>query len=291
MPMTLAEELALRCVLVKHAGDNSVLREEFEDEAARERVSRSHAARMKSLVKSRTSEEAEKTPWDTFSGRLYPIPHTSTEALTRLPLIGAGGLLGYQAAANTELPDAAGIRELLQGSPGGKPKEAPKPGALRAHLETRLAAVGHTSPEAASLAVEKALLKSPSHVRAALGVRPDWLVSEETATLRGQLNKSLGKDRLGILKEELRSSALAGGEKGVMGRLATPLKWRRMAGAGAGLMAASLLTGVPLGLRALALRRSGGEAANRARNSMNAELARAEEAKARREEILQQIEA
>ena len=108
--MDLSTELAQRCLQVKQAAvEDDPNREEFEDLAARERVARGQAARYKEIAHGRAREEAEKTPAETFTGRLYPIPHTLGEAAWRIPAMVGGGAMGYQAVARNELPDVESV--------------------------------------------------------------------------------------------------------------------------------------------------------------------------------------
>lgn len=157
--MDLSEELAQKCMTVKRAqpADIERSREEFEDLAARERIARGHADRMRTIARSRAREEAEKTPLETFTGRLYPVPHTLGEAAWRVPAIAAGGIMGAQAAGRTELPGAEGIAELTR---PGKAIERTVPTGEHAlsrfgeRIRLRLQTLGHPNAEVTARWVE-----------------------------------------------------------------------------------------------------------------------------------------
>lgn len=221
--MDLATELATTCVKAAHAwrvedglptitrnqGNYKValelpeMRDQFERLSNEEHAARGYADRLKSLADSRAARE-DMSPGgyaSTAVNRLLPVPHTGTEALIRLPMIGAAGVAGSILGRHAHMPIAAGA--------------------------------GRNVPT-------------------------------------GRFVDSVGK----VLKAtpgELQTIFRGGGALG-------------------GLAAGSLLTGLPLAIRALAQKRHGGEAAVRARNRMNGVLNTADAKSQAREDILQQIE-
>jgi hypothetical protein len=406
--MDLSTELAQRCLQVKRAAIEDPNRDEFEDLASRERVARGQAARYSDIARGRAREEAEKTPAETFTGRLYPVPHTLGEAAWRLPAIAGGGALGYHAVSSSELPGQESIRKILA-SKGLKETTVNVPGMSQfgERLMNRLKALGHVNHEEIARNVEKGLLANPELIHAALQPNPpaghspahtaarqqkaktlamlisatgekqpgvaNVVLSEGDLALRSLpkgkkggtsdpvgyfrnlLEPTKGKEVKGpsvelpsefgeALAEKLRAkghtpeaamstatriqnllrnepdvkallgrlpsskmegsratiqSALGGVDKSVVREALHDVasagkyglgeglsKWKRYGGAAAGAGAMALATGLPLALRALWQRRQGGEAAVRAKEQMQAELSKAEEAAKQREAIL-----
>ena len=160
--MDLSTELAQRCLLVKQAlAEEDPNREEFEDLSSRERVARGQAARYREIAHGRSREEAEKTPAETFTGRLYPIPHTLGEAAWRVPAMVGGGALGYQAVAKNELPDVESMRGLLRPGETVEKTKVPGPTELSefgTRIRDRLRALKHGDPEGMARKIEEGLL-------------------------------------------------------------------------------------------------------------------------------------
>lgn len=404
--MDLSTELAQRCLQVKQAAvEDDPNREEFEDLAARERVARGQAARYKEIAHGRAREEAEKTPAETFTGRLYPIPHTLGEAAWRIPAMVGGGAMGYQAVARNELPDVESMRGLMR--PGETVEKTKIPGPtelseLGTRVRDRLKALKHTDPEGMARSLEEGLLaktdilpsllgsgkmqaarqmraltgdpaltrlvhdeardalstspkgkkggpppdprgrlramlspgkateiagpdkinrtlssfgtmledklnasgydrttastaaqrvqdlfrEKPELIKSVLGMRPDALLGSEAGELRSSLTAAAGaggrRPITAVVREAMHDAAVAG--KAGLGEGLS--KWKRYGGAGLGVAATALATGIPLGLNALWKRREGGEAAARAKARMEEELGKAEDTSKQREAIL-----
>ncbi len=447
--MKLSDILATRCIQVKQAALNpDVARDEFENLGAKERVARSMADRYKTIAKDRADEESEKSPLQTATDRLYPVPHTGTEALVRMPLIGAAGIAGHNAVERNELPDAAGLLEMSahpgRETPRAAPPAPPALGEFGTHmkqmleasgvhkdphgaahylektirsdpdnlahllskdqngvytnahkltdlgehfngnrqtalqtmeerlrhlgfehetvkgpsgkdvsawkhnnkgglltqpgtgkgkippvpldkaditpftklvqtvaepkgtgsvpgekvlptplspfgqrLQQRLTARQHHDPAGAARQVEDIISRDPHLARKALGITPDMLAGNEVKATRGAF-KNMGVDPH-LVSETAHTSLNMPEGASTAARLATKSKWKRLGGAGLGLAAGSVLTGLPLALRALHQRRYGGEAAVRARDRVNEELGTANSASKRRDEILAEL--
>jgi len=114
--MRLSEELARTCVEKRAQPGLEDTRTHFEDLAQQEELLRSHADRLKDLSRERSLREDRSLGGYASTGisRLTPIPHTGTEALLRLPLIGAGGLAGYLAGKAVEPFDTADLLRTLR---------------------------------------------------------------------------------------------------------------------------------------------------------------------------------
>jgi len=183
--MDLSTELAQRCLQVKRAAIEDPSRDEFEDLASRERVARGQAARYGDIARGRAREEAEKTPAETFTDRLYPVPHTLGEAAWRLPAIAGGGALGYHMVASNELPSQESIRKILA-SKGLKETTSIKPGLSQfgERLRHRLEALGHVNHEEIARNVEKGLLANPELSYTALKSTATGHTPELTAARR-----------------------------------------------------------------------------------------------------------
>jgi len=110
----------------------------------------------------------------------------------------------------------------------------------------------------------------------------------KTESAANVLRKDLGAvTNLPRLKAELKNLAWqTAGKEGLLPRL----KGWRLGGALGGLALGSAITGLPLAIRALMLKRHGGEAAVRAQTEAEAALARAEESSKSREELLAGLE-
>ena len=284
--MDLSDELAQRCLQVKQAAaEEDPNRDEFEDLASRERVARSQAARYRDIAHGRAREEAEKTPAETFTGRLYPVPHTLGEAAWRVPATAAGGIAGYQAVAKHELPDQEAIRELLR---PGKGEGATHSG-FGVRLRERLTALGHSNPEGATTSVEALFRKNPELVHSVLSIRPNALISEKGQGIRQGITATVGSLEGRSAKSLVREILHDTSAKAKVGLGEGLSKWKRYGGAGLGALAAAVATGVPLGLNALRHRGAGGEAAVRAKARMQEELGKAEDATKQREAILARL--
>jgi hypothetical protein len=125
--MDLATELATICVLAKEGVDETLaVREQFEGASRKEQLLRAHAERLRALAKRRSAREDESLGGYAQTGfeRLLPIPHTGAEALARLPLMGLGGLLGYQHGKTYEPLDPGDLKRVFSpvDSGGGKGK-------------------------------------------------------------------------------------------------------------------------------------------------------------------------
>lgn len=189
--LTVTREQSNIKVFAKKALELPEMRDQFERLSNEEHAARGYADRLKSLADSRASRE-DMTPGGyvaTGVNRLLPVPHTGTEALVRLPVIGAAGFAGSIAGRHAQDGRfASSVGKMLKATPG-----------------------------------------------------------------------------------ELQTLFRGGGALG-------------------GLAAGSVLTGLPLAIRALAQKRHGGEAAVRARNRMTDVLGEADAKAQAREDILQQIE-
>jgi hypothetical protein len=278
------------------------IRESFESSKANEGILRRHANRLLDLSKSRAEEE-DVTPSgyaDTFLSRLTPVPQTGTEAVTRLPLVGAGGLAGYLAGKEVEPLDVEELHKTLAPASTGK-------GGGATPLEVNLSSFPHSSSTPKEL-VKKLRQFTPDELASALRKRdipgsqfiPEGVdaklntlfgmsTNARKAEIRNLINKELGPEGVAIFRREAENIIRQSGKGGVLPSIMEGLKPYRLGGIAGGLAAGSVLTGLPLALRAMYLKQYGGEAANRARSSMEEALARAEVESSKREELLSQL--
>jgi hypothetical protein len=159
-------------------------------------------------------------------------------------------------------------------------------------MANKLHAFGHSNAVGASHHIERAIAANPEAAHKALGVLPNWAIGEEAKQMRQLFDhyaRHEGAHK--TISKEMRHMLHGSDGAAVAGRLATGNNWKRWAGAGAGLAAGSVLTGLPLALRALHQRSQGGEAAVRAKKRVKEELSQAEHASNRREQILKELAA
>jgi uncharacterized protein YjbJ (UPF0337 family) len=181
------------------------------------------------------------------------------------------------------------FRGLL--APGTKKVEGPAKetlGEFGQALETALRVKGHENPAYAASVIQRVMGNEPEKIKAALGMLPSSLgrkaLTEGTGGMRQKILAGFGSKKVdpSVIREVMHDVAAAG-KHGLGEGLS---KWKRYGGAGAGMAAAALATGIPLGLRALWQHGQGGEAAARAKARMQEELGKAEDAAKQREAIL-----
>jgi len=302
--VSLSYDLAKICVA---AEDTAVLggdppnlidvRDQFENMALREEVARAHASRLADLAKLRASREDTSLGGHLETGykRLLPIPHTLGEAAVRGPATALGGILGYGMGKKYEVPDATDVKKLfspeggLHFAPAGKDK---KVSPIVSALQTISADAGKTGVKSKKLVslLKKMQLMSPDDLADLLREKrlPGMGFNAGQKAIRAEMEKVLGEKGTALLPQEVRNLlAQTGKDKGVLSSAFKP--WR-LGGAALGVGAAGLLSGLPFAARALYQKREGGEAAARAKAKLQQALAEAENASARREELLRQIE-
>ena len=266
--MQLSKELASLCVMTKIAyGDVGDLRSKFESLAGQEGVLRRHVERLEALGRER--EMRQDPSWGGAAseavGRALPIPHSGGEALVRGGVMGAGGIGGYLAGKRFEPFDIEDLTRVL------RPAAAvPSP-------------LGRVVDQLPGTGLHGKLQKAdPSVLAKALRQVPFPLDKPEV----GKLRTRLGEKNIPRLRLELENLARQGAKDKILPKLKP---WRIGGGlAGAGIGAA--LMGIPLAIRAMMMRRYGGEAAVRARNEARAALEQAEQASTSREELLAELE-
>jgi hypothetical protein len=286
----LITKLATTCVTAMQknaeAPTPSDIREKFESSKSREGILRRHANRLLDLSKSRAEEEDTSPAGyvDTFGSRLLPVPQTGAEAVIRLPLIGAGGVAGYHAGKEVEPLDSKKLYETLAPkATGGKPDQVT---AFEHNLYDF-----HQSGKPEEL-VKKLRKFTPEELSSALRKRdvPFIAPSDRIKNIRNLINSELGPEGVSIFRREAENIIRQSAGKGtVVPTIMENLRPYRLGGIAGGLAAGSVLTGLPLALRAMYLKQYGGEAANRARGSMDEALGQANSESAKREELLSQL--
>jgi hypothetical protein len=278
--MKLSEELARTCVEKRAQPEVEDLRAQFEGLSQREEVLRRHAKRMHDISRRRALREDTSIPGYLATGaeRLTPVPHTGLEAAIRLPLIGAAGAGGYLAGREFEPFDADDLRRILRPA-GGKSD-------LDTAISSAVMREGQTPTDisARKLRLKQLMLREDPEVIAKALRRRKLPIGGDVVSgkLRGEIGEVADVARL---RRELGSLARQT-DKGILPKM----KPWRLGGGILGLLAGSAATGLPLAIRALMLKRQGGEAAARAEAEAQEALESALAAQTEREELLQGLE-
>lgn len=312
--MKLCEQLAHACIRQRQKraaaeleGSPSLedVRSKFEELTATEQLARSHATRLKELAEARALRE-DTSPGGyaaTAMQRLLPIPHTALEAGIRLPLTAVGGVGGYLLGREMERTPPKFVAKIRNAISGLDPEEVKKIFAPKGQLSSKstitrtgLRMLGDEARDPAkALAMGKLLRRmsteSPETLAAALrGWDLPFMGSKATKDIRGDIERVFGAGGTNKLRQEVANLiAQSAGEKGVASKIFGSLNPYRVGGALAGLGVAGAATGIPYALRALYLKRQGGEAAVRARARVQEAISEAELAAAKREELLQSL--
>jgi hypothetical protein len=273
--MRLSEEFARTCVK-RAQPELEDLREQFEGLAQQEEVLRRHAERMHDIAQARKLKEDVSIPGHLATGieRLTPVPHTATEAAIRLPLIGAAGLGGYHVGKLQEPFDVDELTRILRPAEG-KPN-------IRSAV---MMATGQDPVKAREL--ERLLLTTdPAELAGALRRRPF-----PVSGIPGVAWSRATRERIGALGniERLRHELESIARQTSKDVLPKVRPWR-LGGGALGLLAGSVLTGLPLALRAMWLKQYGGEAAARAESEAQQAIEDALGAQAKRERLLGSLE-
>jgi hypothetical protein len=300
--MDLARGLAELCVkeaMRKHAFDDETLsesRSRFEHSIGREQALRRHAERLKTLAAQRAEEEDTSVPGyaGTFAKRIAPIPQTVGEAAWRLPAIAAGGVGGHLYGKHMEALDKFNLEALTDVV---QPKDVEKifspmkdsDKALEA-LGTRFGKGQPLSPDAMK-ELRALQYRDPKDIAAALQRKQVVPLSSEQEQIRQVLQRVGGgkEEALPYIRQEVGKMIRSGARPGKppLINISTPeFKPYRLGGALAGMGIASVLTGLPLAIRALMQKGQGGEAAVRARTSMQEAIDQAQAEADKREQIL-----
>lgn len=304
-----AYKLAELCVatMIKSAknADPRKAREEFEGSAEKEKVLRRHGSRLGELAKTRAADEDTSLGGyaSTAASRMLPIPQTGTEALTRLPLVAAGGIVGHQVGKSLE-DNSKAVKSVFSQNP-----------AFRRRLEAVMNT--HGLDTASSKAVLDRLgLESGADLQGAFGPMQRRLPSLDELKQRvGNLGKARsfgdlvnrGKHLVTLpgkglsagarsILDDNRSTVGAGAPSMIRQELKSFMdtakdlpqgsKLPRYLGAAGGIGAASLATGAPLAVRSLWNKHLGGDAAVRARSQMNKAISAADSESSRRDQLL-----
>lgn len=272
------------------------LRQEFEDAVEQETLARRHAKWWEEAARSRALGEDRTSGGYVGSAaeRMLPIPHTGTEALIRLPIVGLGGYLGHGLGSRVEpIPSS----EILRAIRPVIESERSNPPLLR-NLEEALRhrpapAFGVTAgrrlfdqlqqmdPKDLSQALRQTSVTTPEWMGARFGGRkiPIWPGSNSPEVQR--IGKELGVD-MDIVRREIKNVLSQTAERS----LAPKVNLFRIGGTLAGIGAAGAITGIPLAIRALFQKSQGGESAVRARGEAKRLTSQAEEMQKLREQLL-----
>jgi len=226
------------------------VREQFGSLEQREKLLRRHAQRWEELARTRAGRQ-EPSAASEFGQRLMPVPHTSGEALVRIPGMVAGGVGGGILGRMAEPADPSEIQRVIAAVRGKGERTRP--------IQRNLAElVG----KGKATRVVKALRAAKPEVAARALRRIDLLpAGKEVAGLREVIDPAFkGVGGRGRLATEIGSLAGQSGKS----RLLPKLRPWRLGGALAGAGLAGLATGLPFAIRAMMQRGEGGEAAVRA---------------------------
>ena len=305
--MDIAQELAKTYVYAQASMTKEALeqdpalldtREKFEKSVTNETVARRHAARLADLARSRSEEEDTSLGGyaGTLAKRLAPIPQTVGEAAWRLPAVGAGAAAGYVGGKHLEALDKLKLRQAAVLDPDAAQRAIANPKAIQELAARRLKAQspgGRAAPaaqERLSKAIEGlSLLENPSDIASVLHETPEVIgLTPRQKAVRDELRSALGgEEGMSFLRGHVQNLVSKGKRPpGPLAELVPEFHPYRVGGALAGGAAAGALTGIPLAMRALYLKRSGGEAAARARSAMSRAMAEAEAESGKRERLL-----
>lgn len=319
--MDVAKELALLCVIstVKQAADPRAVRDEFETSANREKLQRRQAGRLGELAQTRAEDEDTSLGGyaNTAAARMLPVPQTPTEAAVRLPMVGAGGALGYSLGKKLESPDPESVKQLFtaSGGAGGKKKGGGSP--MKKVVES-VGSVGGKKKPSIDKGFNQLSLESPEALHEAFGgqkrmptfeeikqriggfgsVRsfddlkqragdlvhmPDAPMGRDGTRISNIAKQRFGKNAPGQLTQEVRNLLAQNKD------IPSGSKWPRRLGMLGGIGAASLATGIPLAARALWNKQYGGDAAVRARGEAADITSSADSEAAKRESLIQSL--
>lgn len=276
-----------------------VLRQEFEDAVEQETLARRHskwweeAARARALGEDRTvggyiGSAAE---------RMLPIPHTGTEALVRLPLVGLGGYFGHRLGSRIEpIPSSEilrAVRPVLEGDRANPPllrnleealRHNPHPAFGVTAGQAMFDRLQQMDPESLSQALRQTSVRTPGWMGERFGNRDIPIWPRPSSPEVQQIRQALGPD-IDIVRREIKNVLSQTAEKSLSSRV-RPF---RIGGTLAGLGAASALTGIPLAVRALLQKSQGGESAVRAKSEAKRLTGQAEEMQKLRERLLKEL--
>lgn len=327
--MDLAGELARTCVMnsSEKRADFASDREDFEASTTKEQVLRRHAARLGELVKSRSAEEDKSLGGYASTGlsrALVPIPQTPLEALVRAPIMGAGGVAGYQLGKSMESlsPDALSsvFSPASQTMEGKKGKEGPLKKIYSAILERNIQdrRLGKAPAKRLTTQAQRVFsdlqFQQPKVLQELFGGAKEFPgVQDIRSEIRTRgMPKSLADVKSYITALKPRSVVpqhrLHGELESVLGTtgrqqlqdqvkalvrsgkdLPQGSRLPRYLGLAGGLGTTALATGLPMALNALWQKSTGGEAAARSRSGMESALSAAEDEASERDEILQRL--
>jgi hypothetical protein len=130
---------------------------------------------------------------------------------------------------------------------------------------------------------------TPEEMAAIMAEKPSGLSPEQQA-VRSRVESVLGPDAVPFLRSEIQTQIAKGKPPpGPLAELLPELKPYRVGGAVIGSLLGGALSGLPLGLRAVALKGRGGEAAARARAQMHKAIQEAEDEAAKRSRLLGRV--
>ncbi len=324
--MDIAKELATMCVtsMVKAAADPRAVREQFELAADREGIERRHAGRLNDIYRSRAADEDQSLGGYVNTGlsrATLPIPQTGTEALMRGGIMAGTGALGYHVGNQLTPTDPDAIKQVFSLGGGGKKGGGPpmkkvfdSVGAAnkapKKPIDGLYNTVALSTPEnlASAFGGEKRLptgaelgqkLRGLGSVRSFDDVKKHvgGLVKmpDATPTAGGQALRSAVGAGLGGKKP----AARAGASTIVSQEVKNILKQNKdikkpmmpgLLGAGLGVGAGALATGIPMALRALYQKHQGGEAAVRARSERDESTTKAEGEATKRDKLLASLQ-
>jgi hypothetical protein len=254
------------------------LRQEFEESLAEEKNLRQKAREYARLARQRAGDQPGAA--GEFFKRLLPIPYSGGELAWRGPTVAATAIGGWHLLPRI-LREAAGeganLEELaraLRITQHG----AALPTQLEAVLRQRVGPFPqHFDPEQIAQRLQGASIEDLAKI---VG----------RGTLSPTTEQAL--QRLGVSRKELQEAYLRA-VPSVGGRGREPAqffreakRWPKWLGGAAGLGVGSVLTGLPMAIRAGVLRRTGGELAQSARKRMRKAVIKAEREQFRRENIV-----
>lgn len=272
------------------------LRQEFEDAVEQETLARRHSKWWEEAARSRALGEDRTLGGYVGSAaeRMLPIPHTGTEALVRLPVVGLGGYLGHRLGSRIEpIPSSEilrAVRPVLDSDRAIPPLLRNLREALRhptlgtapgQDLYNRLQQM---DPEVLSQALRQTHVTTPGWMGGRFGNRDIPIWPRPSSPEVQQIRQALGPD-IDIVRREIKNVLSQTAEKS----LASKFRPFRIGGTLAGIGAASALTGIPLAVRALLQKSQGGESAVRAKGEAKRLTGQAEEMQKLRERLLKEL--
>lgn len=260
--------------------DKEGLRQEFEESLAKEEILRRKARDYARLARQRAADQPGAAA-DFFRRLLLPIPVSGGEAAWRMPLIAGAGVGGYY-----------GLPYLMGHRRGGA-----------APLEEVARAMRATVDEPAALETQLAHRLGQANLTAAQETALRRAATEDIAKLvgraptRNRVAAALNVlESQGISRADLREAYLravpptAGRGREAVQFFSEAGRLPRWGGAALGLGLGSVLTGLPMAIRAGALRRTGGELAQDARKRMRQAVIQAEREQFRRENVVRALQ-